>query len=225
MSEQRFGVGRFIVAWAWSALANEGPVSAARVQLHASRAPRRSPFAVRQASSSLLVARLSAHTPLPLPLEAMRTYLGAVALVILAVLAVAWQQSLLPWPLPVVAAPPKIAAPVPLPADVPRDAAGLWLGESADDAYDYPRRQVDQGALQALVRAGLFERAQAFFVELQQHFEQDYRTEYWVLGALDAFDTADPALTPALDAWVKRYPKSYAAYAARGAHRTPYRRR
>jgi len=153
----------------------------------------------------------------------MRAYFAALALVVAAVVGVlglaAWRRARLRHLPPVAPAAPQVAPAIPLPVDVPSEGTALWIGEPGDDVFGYPKRQVDEAALQAIVRAQQFDRAERVFAGLLAEYEADFRKELWLRQAVDAFSTADPALTSVLDAWVARSPTSYAAHAARGSHR------
>ncbi len=100
----------------------------------------------------------------------------------------------------------------------PAGAAPAMVGPPGVDADGYPRQTADKRAALRLLRARKFDALDAWLVDLQAQFEDDYRKEYWPLDALDAFSNVDPALEPLLDAWVAAKPSSYMALAARGIH-------
>jgi tetratricopeptide (TPR) repeat protein len=103
-------------------------------------------------------------------------------------------------------------APAPLPTTVP------LVGEEGQDADGYPRRYVDRAALRALLWHKRYADLTRYFEQFQSDFEADPRREYWPSDAGDTFDSAEPDLLPALDAWVAATPQSFAPYLARGNH-------
>ena len=100
----------------------------------------------------------------------------------------------------------------------PAGAAPAMVGPPGVDADGYPRQTADKRAALRLLRARKFDALEAWLVDLQAQFEDDYHKEYWPIDALDAFSNVDPALEPLLDAWVAAKPSSYMALAARGIH-------
>ena len=86
------------------------------------------------------------------------------------------------------------------------------------DEFGYPLSYVDRAALRSLLGRGKFVELSAYAEDFQKRFEADFRTEYFIRGVSDAFDSPEPELGPALDAWVKATPASFAPYLARGSH-------
>jgi tetratricopeptide (TPR) repeat protein len=87
------------------------------------------------------------------------------------------------------------------------------------DAYGYPRSYVDRAALRSLLLHGKLTELTHYAEEYQRAFEADFHAEYYVRALADAFESAEPDLAPALDAWVQATPQSFAPYLARGSHR------
>ncbi len=104
-------------------------------------------------------------------------------------------------------------APSPLPAALP------LLGSPGVDAFGYPKQYVDGGALRSLLWHERYADLTWYFDQYQQQFEADPKREYWPMDASDAFDSAQTALQPALDAWVQATPSSFAPDLARGTYR------
>ncbi len=69
-----------------------------------------------------------------------------------------------------------------------------------------------------LLRARDFSRVDEIIRIKQAAVEQDVRSEPALGRVLNAFDTADPTVTPLIDAWVQADPSSYAARLARMNH-------
>jgi hypothetical protein len=93
------------------------------------------------------------------------------------------------------------------------------VGGPGEDADGYPLATVDKRAMLRALRAHRFEQLDAWIEGAQAELEGDWHKEYWVTDAIGAFDQANPALKSLLDAWVQQRPDSWAARAARGAHR------
>src|SRR5262245_1435654 len=86
------------------------------------------------------------------------------------------------------------------------------------DEFDYPLAYVDRGGLRSLLGRGKHAELTRYVEEFQREFEADFKKEYWVYDVCEAFDSAEPELGVALDAWVKATPTSFAPYRARGTH-------
>ncbi len=112
---------------------------------------------------------------------------------------------------------PPVAYQLPLP---PPPARLPWVEKSGVDAYGYPRKQVSTPGFLVLLYHKRYAELTSYIEELQQEFERDPFTEYWVTDAIGAFDMPDPALGPLLDEWLQQSPRSFAPYAARGAYRS-----
>lgn len=93
------------------------------------------------------------------------------------------------------------------------------LGPVGVDSGGYPTQYVDRAALRSLLSHGKYTELTRYFEEFQTAFEADPRKEYWPIDAGDAFASAEPELSPGLDAWVAATPKSFAPYLARGRYR------
>ena len=91
-------------------------------------------------------------------------------------------------------------------------------GEPGRFADGYPRQYVDRLALRALLAERRFDVLTAALTEAQDAFERDTTLEYWPLDAADSVGTAERELLPALDAWCKATPDSFAPFLARGTH-------
>lgn len=103
-------------------------------------------------------------------------------------------------------------APAPLPTALP------LIGPEGRDANGYPLRYVDRPAFRSLLAHHEYAALNRYFDQLQASFEGDPRTELWPMSAADAFDSPEPALRPALDAWVAATPAHFAPYLARGTY-------
>jgi tetratricopeptide (TPR) repeat protein len=100
----------------------------------------------------------------------------------------------------------------PLPQGLP------LIGTAGTDTDGYPLQHVDRPGLRALLGAGRFAELTSDFEQLESAFEADPRKEYWPSDAAESFESAEPELFPALDAWIAATPGSFAPYLARGSH-------
>lgn len=100
----------------------------------------------------------------------------------------------------------------PLPAAIP------LVERPGVDAYGYPRSYVDSAAMRSLLAHEKYVELSLYLEQFQQQAEADFHKEYFIADAADSFDTADLELNPAIDAWVKATPDSFAPYLARGIH-------
>lgn len=105
------------------------------------------------------------------------------------------------------------AVPAPVPTELP------LVGPAGVDANGYPTQWIERPAMQSLLRHHRFDDLDHYFDDLQERFESDPRTEYWISDAALAFSSANADLDVLLDEWVKAKPSSWAAYLARGVHR------
>jgi tetratricopeptide (TPR) repeat protein len=101
----------------------------------------------------------------------------------------------------------------PLPSGVP------LIEREGKDAWGYPKTYVDGAALRSLLHHARFTELTQYFEQFQREFEADPLKEFWTTRAAESFFSAEPELTPKLDAWVAAMPFSFAPYLARGAHR------
>lgn len=105
-----------------------------------------------------------------------------------------------------------VVSPAPLPTALP------LKGPEGRDADGYPLRYVDRPALRSLLHHRRFAELTKYIEELQTEFEADPRKEYWPVDAGLAFESSEPELAAALDAWVAATPTSFAPWFARGNH-------
>lgn len=105
-----------------------------------------------------------------------------------------------------------VISPAPLPTALP------LKGPEGRDADGYPLRYVDRPALRSLLHHHRFAELTKYVEELQSEFEADPRKEYWPVDAGLAFESSEPELAAALDAWVAATPTSFAPWFARGNH-------
>jgi tetratricopeptide (TPR) repeat protein len=103
-------------------------------------------------------------------------------------------------------------APAPVSDDIP------LLGQQGRDEFGYPTQYVDKAALVSLLRAERYQQLTGLFEGFQTQFEDDFRNEYFIHDAANAFAISDATLLPRLDAWVAAAPDSFAPFLARGAH-------
>jgi tetratricopeptide (TPR) repeat protein len=103
-------------------------------------------------------------------------------------------------------------APAPLPSALP------LVGGDAVMPDGYPVAHVDGAALRSLLWFGRYRDLDNYIEQLEDAFEKDNRREYWMAGVVDAFGSAEDALTPKLDAWAAATPLSFAPYLARATH-------
>lgn len=82
--------------------------------------------------------------------------------------------------------------------------------------WAYTDREVLHDTLRQRLRAGQYAELEQNLSALQRRYEADFRVESELVHSLAAFAHPDPALQPALDAWVHRYPNSAIAKFARG---------
>lgn len=102
-------------------------------------------------------------------------------------------------------------------AGTPTTATHAQLRASADTAEDpAPSSRLE---VQRLLRARDFARLTRIVESKQAKVERDVRREMELARVIGAFETADPTLTPLIDAWVAAEPKSYAPLLARAEYR------
>lgn len=83
----------------------------------------------------------------------------------------------------------------------------------------YPLATVDRLAIRALLTDRRFPELDALLSAYADSAWRDFRLEYRALDAFNAFDVADPRLTPFLDEFVTAVAESPAPYLARATHR------
>lgn len=103
----------------------------------------------------------------------------------------------------------------PLPPEIPEGPP--FVGKEGSDAFGYPLRRPDATVLLALLQQRRYSDLDAAMQAYQQAFEADHRYEAWPLQAMDAFAIAAPEVGTWLDAWIEASPRSFGAWAARGA--------
>jgi tetratricopeptide (TPR) repeat protein len=76
----------------------------------------------------------------------------------------------------------------------------------------------DRLALLRMLRAGDYARLEAHLTHLQTAYEDGAGSDAVVAYAFETFASADPDLEPQFEGWLSRYPRSYAARAARALY-------
>jgi len=109
---------------------------------------------------------------------------------------------------------PQFGSDDPIPAVLP-----AFVGSAIRGADGIAPQTADKLVLLALLKARRFADLERSFEDYQTAFELDARNEYWSSDALDAFRTGDARVGSLLEEWTAASPKSWAALAARGAHR------
>ncbi len=98
-------------------------------------------------------------------------------------------------------------------------ADGLpMVGIDATDAWGFPIRTANKLALKRLLVERRFDELTRILQAFQRIAEEDCGRELLALDAFEAFRSADPALTPLLDEWLKAAPDSYVPLVARAHH-------
>ena len=98
------------------------------------------------------------------------------------------------------------------------DAGAPLAGTDGSDALGFPTQHVDRVVLRTMLAHKQYNELTKVFEDLQSSFELDPTRETWPMDAGDAFSSAEPAILPALDAWVAATPDSFAPYLARATH-------
>lgn len=109
---------------------------------------------------------------------------------------------------------PRFGGEISIPASLP-----AFVGSAIVGPDGYAPQTADKLVLLALLEARRFADLDRCFEDYQTAFELDARKEYWPSDALDAFRTGDARVGSLLEEWTATSPKSWAALAARGAHR------
>ncbi len=91
----------------------------------------------------------------------------------------------------------------------------LAPGAKTED-FGYPTQTVDRLAVRRLLTGRSFDELDRILAAYADSALADYRLEYRLFDAYEAFDVAVPSLEPLLNAWVQRRPKSAPALLARG---------
>ncbi|MDQ3674747.1 MAG: DUF4034 domain-containing protein, partial [Gemmatimonadota bacterium] len=96
------------------------------------------------------------------------------------------------------------------------DTRPLLLPASGqEDDFGYPSQRIDRLAVRGLLWAKAYDELDALLSAYADSAQRDYRLEYRLFDAYDAFRVAIPAMEPLLTEWVKQRPKSAAALLAR----------
>lgn len=101
---------------------------------------------------------------------------------------------------------------------LPERGAPVLVGPPGKDADGFPTANVDRAVLRAMLFRGEYADLTKAIEDLQREFEADNAKETWVVDAMSAFGSAEPALNAPLDQWVAATPASFAPYLARAAH-------
>ena len=112
------------------------------------------------------------------------------------------------------AALPQFGSDDPIPAVLP-----AFVGSAIREADGIAPQTANKLVLLALLKARRFADLDRCFGDYQTAFELDARNEYWPSDALDAFRTGDAKVGSLVQEWTATSPRSWAALAARGAHR------
>ncbi len=110
---------------------------------------------------------------------------------------------------------PGFGADVSIPAALP-----AFIGSAIPGPDGRAPQTADKLVLLALLKARRFADLERCFEDYQTAFELEARKEYWPSDALDAFRTGDAGIGALVNDWAGASPKSWAALAARGAHRS-----
>jgi uncharacterized protein len=100
------------------------------------------------------------------------------------------------------------------------DAKSLLLpvDDSTMEEFGYPVQTIDQLAVRRLLTSRSFDQLDMLLSAYSDSAGRDYRMEYRLFDAYDAFHVAIPSLEPLLDEWVAEHPKSAPARLARGVY-------
>jgi tetratricopeptide (TPR) repeat protein len=113
------------------------------------------------------------------------------------------------------AALPAFGAEPTIPAALP-----AFIGSAIPGSDGRAPQTADKLVLLALLKARRFPDLERCFEDFQTAFELDWKKEYWPSDALDAFRTGDAEIGALVGDWAAASPKSWAAVAARGVHRS-----
>jgi uncharacterized protein len=94
----------------------------------------------------------------------------------------------------------------------------LPLDDPSLEEFGYPVQTIDRLAVRRLLTSRSYDQLDALLSAYSDSVASDYRLEYRLFDAYDAFDVALPSLEPLLDEWVKQHPKSAPARLARGVY-------
>jgi tetratricopeptide (TPR) repeat protein len=91
------------------------------------------------------------------------------------------------------------------------------VGNLTED-FGYPAQTIDRLAVRRLLYSRSYDTLDAVLSAYADSVTRDYRMEYRLFDAYDAFDVAVPSLEPLLTSWVNQRPTSSAARLARGTY-------
>lgn len=117
-------------------------------------------------------------------------------------------------------APPPTASPAPTartPAPVAAVSVLLPVAGAPAEEFGYPTQTIDRLAVRRLLMARSFDALDVLLAAYGDSVLRDYRLEYRLSDAYDAFHVALPSLEPPLTEWVQRRPNSAAALLARAS--------
>ncbi len=91
----------------------------------------------------------------------------------------------------------------------------LLPASAEEDNFGYPSQTVDRLAVRGLLWVKAYDELDALLSAYADSAQRDYRLEYRLFDAYDAFRVAVPAMEPLLSEWVKLRPQSPEALLAR----------
>ena len=98
-----------------------------------------------------------------------------------------------------------------------RNSLLLPVDDPNREVFGYPVQTIDQLAVRRLLTSRSYDQLDTLLSAYSDSAAADYRLEYRLFDAYDAFHVAIPSLEPLLDEWVDKHPKSAPARLARGA--------
>jgi uncharacterized protein len=99
-----------------------------------------------------------------------------------------------------------------------RNSLLLPVDDPNREVFGYPVQTIDQLAVRRLLKLRSYDQLDTLLSAYSDSAAADYRLEYRLFDAYDAFHVAIPSLEPLLDEWVDKHPKSSPARLARGAY-------
>ena len=99
-----------------------------------------------------------------------------------------------------------------------RRTASASLSESEPEDLGYPTKTVNRIELRDLLIDASFDALDSILTAYSDSAQRDFRLEYRMSDAYDAFSTASPELEPFMDDWVSSHPKSANAYLVRATY-------
>ena len=109
------------------------------------------------------------------------------------------------------------AADIALPVNESTERLSLFLpvADSQTENFGYPAQTIDRLAVRQVLLARSYDALDRVLAAYGDSVQKDYRVEYRLFDAYNAFNVAILALEPRLNEWVKLRPKSVAALLAR----------